>query len=364
LEDPINGDQIKQKEGRNLWGYNSNYSIAHDLGSKQATLNIGVNYRHDLTKDSELSRTKDKTTLLESIQLGDVNEANLGAFIDETIQFSSKISLTAGLRFDYFNNQYLDKLQNNTIFKANASIVSPKLNLYYTKNNNLQLYLNLGKGFHSNDTRAVVEQNGLEILPAAYGSDLGIIWKPCSKMVINAAYWYLWLNQEFVYVGDAGVVEPSGQSKRSGFDVSMRYQLTKNLFFDADVNYAKPRAIGETEGQNLIPLAVTWTSIGGLTLKNDKGFSGSLRYRYVGDRPANEDNSIVAKGYFVSDALLNYTKNRYSVGLSIQNIFNTKWKETQFATESRLLNETTSVEEIHFTPGTPFNAKLSFSVSF
>jgi outer membrane receptor protein involved in Fe transport len=183
-------------------------------------------------------------------------------------------------------------------------------------------------------------------------------------MVINAAYWYLWLNQEFVYVGDAGVVEPSGQSKRSGFDVSMRYQLTKNLFFDADVNYAKPRAIGETEGQNLIPLAVTWTSIGGLTLKNDKGFSGSLRYRYVGDRPANEDNSIVAKGYFVSDALLNYTKNRYSVGLSIQNIFNTNWKETQFATESRLLNETTSVEEIHFTPGTPFNAKLSFSVSF
>lgn len=111
-------------------------------------------------------------------------------------------------------------------------------------------------------------------------------------------------------------------------------------------------------------MAVKWTSIGGLTLKNNKGFGGSLRYRFVGDRPANEDNSIVAKGYFVSDALLNYTKNRYSIGLSVQNIFNTKWKETQFTTESRLLNETNSVNEIHFTPGTPFNAKLSFSVSF
>ncbi|MFY7912506.1 MAG: TonB-dependent receptor, partial [Emticicia sp.] len=134
LEDPINGDQIKQAEGRNLWGYNSNYSIAHGLGSKQATLNIGVNYRHDLTKDSELSHTKNKTTLLESIKLGDVNEANVGAYIDESIQISPKLSLTAGIRFDYFNNQYLDKLQNNAIFKANASIVSPKLNLYYTKN--------------------------------------------------------------------------------------------------------------------------------------------------------------------------------------------------------------------------------------
>lgn len=364
LEDPINGDQIKQKEGRNLWGYNSNYSIAHSIDSKQATLNIGVNYRQDLTKDSELSHANNKTILLESIKLGDINEANVGAYIDETIQLSPKLSLTAGLRFDYFNNQYLDKLQNNTIFKAYASIVSPKLNLYYTKNQNLQFYLNLGKGFHSNDTRAVVEKSGLEILPAAYGSDLGIIWKPSPMMLINAAYWYLWLNQEFVYVGDAAIIELSGQSKRSGFDISMRYQLTKNLFFDADINYAKPRAIGETEGQNLIPLAVKLTSIGGLTYKNTKGFNGSWRYRYVGDRPANQDNSIVAKGYFVSDALLYYTKNHYSIGISIQNVFNTKWKETQFATESRLQNELNSVEEIHFTPGTPFNAKLSFSVSF
>ena len=111
-------------------------------------------------------------------------------------------------------------------------------------------------------------------------------------------------------------------------------------------------------------MAVNFTSIGGLTWKNETGFSGSLRYRYVGDRPANEDYSIIAKGYFVCDGLLSYTKNRFMTSLSIQNIFNTRWKETQFATESRLQNETSPVEEIHFTPGTPFNAKLSFTWSF
>lgn len=364
LEDPINGDQIKQKEGRNLWGYNSNYSIAHGLGNKQATFNIGLNYRHDITQNSELSHTKNRSEILERIKYGDVNEANLGVYADETVQISPKLSATVGVRFDYFNNQYLDKLQNNSLLKANASIVSPKLNFYYTHNQNLQFYLTSGKGFHSNDTRVVVEQRGLEILPAAYGSDLGTIWKPFSKLLINASYWYLWMNQEFVYVGDAGVVEPSGQSVRSGFDVSARYQLAKRLFFDIDANWAKPRAVGEAEGQNFLPLAVNFTSIGGLTLKNESGWSGSLRYRYVGDRPANEDNSVVAKGYFVSDALINYSKNRYSVGLSVQNIFNTKWKETQFNTESRLQNEANSVEEIHFTPGTPFNARLSFMVKF
>jgi hypothetical protein len=364
LEDPLNGDQIKQKEARNLWGYNSNYSIAHAIGSRQATFNIGVNYRHDLTNDSELSHTANRTELLEAIKLGDVNEANLGIYADESIQLSSKLSATVGVRFDYFHNQYLDHLQANTRSKAQASIVSPKLNLYYTQNNKLQFYASLGKGFHSNDTRAVVAQNGLEILPPAYGADFGTIWKPFPKLLINAAWWYLWLQQEFVYVGDAGIVEPSGQSIRKGLDLSVRYQLTRNLFADFDANWARPRAVGELEGQNYIPLAVKFTSIGGLTLKNKNGFSGSLRYRYVADRPANEDGSIVAKGYFVTDALLSYTKRKYTLGLNIQNLFNTRWKETQFATESRLKNENLPVEEIHFTPGTPFNARAFFQVSF
>jgi hypothetical protein len=47
-----------------------------------------------------------------------------------------------------------------------------------------------------------------------------------------------------------------------------------------------------------------------------------------------------------------------SIGLNIDNIFDTKWKETQFLTETRLANETVPVEEIHFTAGTPFNARL------
>jgi len=39
-------------------------------------------------------------------------------------------------------------------------------------NDRLQFYLNTGRGFHSNDTRGVVIENGKHILPAAYGVDL------------------------------------------------------------------------------------------------------------------------------------------------------------------------------------------------
>ena len=118
------------------------------------------------------------------------------------------------------------------------------------------------------------------------------------------------------------------------------------------------------KGQNYIPLAPIWTSTGGITFTNKNGLNGSLRYRYIGDRPANEDYSLVATGYFITDAVLNYTKPKYEIGLVINNVLNTKWKETQFDTVTRLKGEATPVDEICFTPGTRFAAKLSFSIFF
>jgi outer membrane receptor protein involved in Fe transport len=209
-----------------------------------------------------------------------------------------------------------------------------------------------------------VEQNGREVLPPAYGTDIGGVFKVGRKLVLQSALWYLWLAQEFIYVGDEGIVEPGGQTKRYGFDLSARYEVTKNLYADVDVSLANPRATGVAKVESYLPLAPRFTSIGGLTYRKLAGLNGSFRYRFMSDRPANEDNSVVAKGYFITDAALNYTKKNWEAGLSIQNVFNTKWKETQFDTESRLQNEPDPVSEIHFTPGTPFFAKATFTVFF
>ena len=94
------------------------------------------------------------------------------------------------------------------------------------------------------------------------------------------------------------------------------------------------------------------------------GFNGTLRYRYIGDRAANEDNSVIAKGYFLADAVVNYTQRKFEVGLSAENIFDVDWNEAQFDTESRLIDEPESVSEIHFTPGTPLFLKLKVSFFF
>ncbi len=360
LEDQVNGDEIKQKESRNLVGYNGEYDQFHQWGNIPVHTQFGLTARQDFIDDIELSHTVNRE-LLERLQYGDIEETNIAVYAKQDYKFTSKLTVTLGLRGDYFINTYANHLSDETL-TAEANAISPKLNFTYTFNNRLKLYLYNGKGFHSNDTRIVVQQNGKDILPAAYSNDLGVIVKPAKNLVLQAAVWRLWLDQEFVYVGDAGVVEPSGRTQRMGVDLSARFEPIPNWFIHVDANYAHPRSVDDPEGENYIPLAPIFTGLGGITYASPKGFNGSLRCRYMGDRPANEDNSIVAEGYFITDLVLNYTRPKWELGIGVLNLFDTKWKETQFATESQLQNETAAVEEIHFTPGTPFslNGRVTF----
>lgn len=363
LEDPVNGDQIRQKEKRTIYGLQSEYKQVFSKERIKGSWQAGISLRNDRSKDNELSHTANRSETLAQIQLGDINETNIGAYVGTSIDLN-KWTFNPSLRVDYFDFQYNDQLA--PAYKTQGvtkTIVSPKFNILYNPTNALQLYVKTGKGFHSNDARVVVAQ-GNEVLPGAYGFDVGYLWKPSPKMLLNMAYWYLYLEQEFVYVGDAGIVEPSGKTKRQGVDLSFRYQPFQWLFWNLDANYTYARSIDEPKGADYIPLAPDFTLASGLNLKFESGFYGGINLRHLADRPANEDNSIIAEGFTVTDLNAGFNWDKISLGIQIQNLFNTAWNEAQFATESRLQNEAEPVEEIHFTPGTPFFVKAMIQYNF
>ncbi len=364
LEDPENGDQIRQYEDRDIYGFNTGLfqTVKYDVFDLELSYHLGL--RYDDVNENTLARTANRKTTLENLAFGDVDETNANAGINAEFDFGEWL-VNTGLRLDHFNYQYENRLsQAYNVQSVGKGIVSPNLSVIYNPSPRWQFYLKSGKGFHSNDSRVVIDGSSAVVLPSAYGADLGTIFKPNEKLWVNAAAWYLFLEQEFVYVGDAGIVEPSGKTERKGIDLSLRYQLLPKVFFNADVTYTDAVATEESEGNNFIPLAVDLMSAGGISIKDWNRFSGGLRYRYVKDRPANEDNSIIAEGYFVNDLNVNYSYKKLVFGFVIENLFNVDWNEAQFATESQLLNESESVEELHFTPGVPFFVKSSISYKF
>ncbi|MBK8365131.1 MAG: TonB-dependent receptor [Bacteroidetes bacterium] len=203
-------------------------------------------------------------------------------------------------------------------------------------------------------------------LPVADAAEIGTVMTLSKRLVLSAAIWWMDMSNELVYVGDDGSTESKGPSRRSGIDISARYQLSKNLLADADLNISRGQFIEKQFGKELsedfyIPLAPTLTSSGGLTYTG-KIFESSVRYRHISDRPANEDNSIIAKGYTLLDLSCAYKFKKAKFSLSVENLLNIEWNEAQFATESRLKNEIESVEELHYTPGAPLAIKLGVIV--
>lgn len=365
LDDPVNGDQIKQYEDRMMLGARTIFKInTAQLGSTNFKYQAGVGFRYDNVDDNELSHTLNRQELLERLAYGDVDEVNTYAFAGAAFK-SGKFTFEPALRLDYFKFDYVNKLSELYDNRSEEKVAfSPKFNTIFSPTANTQFFLKTGMGFHSNDARVVVANQGEDILPTAYGVDLGTILKPVDRLVLNATVWSLFLDQEFVYVGDAGVVEPSGKTRRLGLEVGARYQPFEGLYLYTDANYTHARSTEEADGEDYIPLAPDFTVVGGFTAGTDQGFSGGLNYRYVDDRPANEDNSIVADGYFVTDATLNYGLNNWTFSVIVENLFDTQWNETQFATESRLFSEPSPVEEIHFTPGMPFYLRGKVSLTF
>ena len=374
---PTSGDAFRQHEIRDLAGYNSKISKQVVAGHTTFTTTAGAGFRFDAINPSELDHTSNGN-FLDYLQIGKTRESNAQSFLEETITKGPWL-INLGLRWDCFHFYYLNMAPLNDSFatkvfsgvtpNAQRAIFCPKFNLQYTFDNRLQLYFKSGKGFHSNDARVVVANQGYEILPAAYGSDLGIYWKPIPSLFINTAIWYLFLHQEFTFGQDlidqpGGPVQPSGRTSRKGIDFSARYQFTKWLFASMNLNFASPRFIDSASGHKFLPLAPTFTSTAGLDFRTRKGWNGGISYRYLHDRPGNSTNTLSALGYWVTDLTVNYTKPKYEIGLAIENLYNVHWNESQFEYTSRLKYETQAVDEMSYTPGVPFLAKLKCTFFF
>ncbi len=403
LDNPEEGDMIEQTDKRQILGFNSHYKFTHHLGKGMGITTIGGNYRADdisvgLWQSPDRVR---KSALVDA----DIFERNLSLWAKEEILFSNKFRVQLGLRGDYITYNVEDHLDMPGLANdlphasgyAQESMLNPKLNMAFSLTDKLDLFINSGSGFHSNDARNVVigkriaervrvferqglsqseidsaltaqnfdpAQNGVQTFPRAIGAEIGFRTRLLDRVNFAAALWWMDLEREYVFIGDAGTTELSDPTTRTGLDVEARFQLTRWLWGDADVNFSRGTVKDAPADADDIALAPRLTTTGGLTAIHPSGWEGSLRYRHIDDRPANEDGSVIAEGYTVLDFSTAYQIGRVKFHGTIENLLDVDWNEAQFDTESRLFGETESVSEIHFTPGNPRNFRFGITYEF
>ncbi|QCK15192.1 TonB-dependent receptor [Mangrovivirga cuniculi] len=244
LENPVYGDQIRQRENRLLYGGETKIQTPFYLNNNsQFNLTGGVGFRQDNSDDVSLENTYRRNTFLGYQMFGDIQETNLFAFV-ETSYLWKDLTISSGIRYDNFRFGYLNKLDSTALFEyQDNGIFSPKFKVAYNVSRKLKLSANYSLGFHSNDSRAILSDSELPLLPRANGLDLIAQWKPLPNLLIHGGLWTLDLESELVYVGDAGIVEPSGETTRKGIDFAARYDIIPSLRIDFDLNVTEARMV-------------------------------------------------------------------------------------------------------------------------
>ncbi|MGQ0539843.1 MAG: TonB-dependent receptor [Gemmatimonadaceae bacterium] len=351
LNDSVNGDGIEQTDdrllaGAALWGERLTPLLGLG-GSWRATLGT----RWDdatvgLFESRDRRRSGDGGAYRVRIQ-------NAYAALDRSLVLGSRARATLGLRADGFRFGVTDANGLQRFAPVWHGRISPKGSLAFEVGPALTLFANVGAGFHSNDARAAVRADTRdESLPRALGYEVGArrTWNDGS---LAASLWALDLTSELVWSGDAGTTEASGRSRRTGIDLEARLQVLPWLWSDADLNVARGRLRDEPGGADRIPLAPTLTTAGGLTTTELRGVTAGVRWRHVASRAANEDNSVRARGYALVESFSAVRIGSATIRIAVDNLFNARWNEAQFATTSRLRGEAAPVTELHYTPGAP-----------
>ena len=76
------------------------------------------------------------------------------------------------------------------------------------------------------------------------------------------------------------------------------------------------------------PWAPTLLMNGGLTAYPVENLSAALRVRFLDDRAANEDRSVIARGYTLIDLLVRYRWRNIELSFDVLNLADTDWRET------------------------------------
>jgi len=129
------------------------------------------------------------------------------------------------------------------------------------------------------------------------GAEVGLRATPVAGWRSTLSLWALSLDSELLFVGDAGITEPSAASRRSGVTWANFYRALRQLALDWDVSLARARFSDEAPDEDRIPGALENVVAAGVTWSPvSRGPFGAFRLRHFGSYPLIEDNSVRASG--------------------------------------------------------------------
>jgi outer membrane receptor protein involved in Fe transport len=269
------------------------------------------------------------------------------------------------LRFDYFRFAVDDHVNIFASGKQAATLFQPKLSVAYTPSDNIPatFYFNYGRGISSQDARGVVQNPRAPKVSTTDFYQIGAAHN-LKRFSLSADLFLIDRSNEQVYIPDDGSFEFKGAGRSYGFEAKTSALLMRYLTFNAGITQVSNAFYRGTFPRVYVESAPHTVANGGLTFSGYRGFNASLGYRHISNyRLDGEDANVRAAGLDVMDfSMSKRIRSWVDFNLSIDNLTNKRYYETQNYFESRLRPGDPVVTRLHGTPGYPFGmtAGLTF----
>lgn len=373
LDDPNNGDQFEQAERRVAAGGRVTYRRLGHLFERHTESAIGVQLRRDWLDPVGLYRTAGQQRLTTTRE-DEVGQTMAAVYAQGEIEWTRTFRTTFGLRADRY---HFSVTSDNPVNSGDGSdgLASPKVGAIFGPWKGTEVYVNAGTGFHSNDARGAAitvdpvsgdPVDRVTPLVRAKGAEIGLRTVRIRGLQSTVALWYLGIDSELLFVGDAGTTEPGRPSRRVGVEWTNYARLEPWMTVDADLAFTNARFTDDDPAGTQIPGALYRVISAGVTIEPRKAILGSFRVRHFGPRPLIEDGSVNSKSTTIWNGEVGYRlSNNARLVLEAFNIFDAEVSDIDYFYPSRLPGEPADgVEDIHTHPALPRSARVGIQFSF
>jgi hypothetical protein len=367
LDDPLMGDQFEQRDNRRIYGLGIRSSDVGALSASRIALRWGADVRFDDIDEVGLYSTSARVRT-DTIRQDQVEEISLDAWAEAEWAITERLRTIVGLRADWYDwdvNAWRDANSGS----GDDAILSPKVALAWRFTDHVEAYFNAGRGFHSNDVRGAtisidpVSGDPADAVPAIVrsdGAELGLRFERGRNLNATLTLFWLELESELVYVGDAGTTEPNGATERLGFEGALFWQATPWLALNAAYTNTHAEFKEDAGGGREIPGSVESTFTLGLNGAWENGLSASARLRWLGEAPLTEDGSVQSDDSLLMNAGVAYRRGSAELRLDVFNLLDSNDHDISYYYPSRLGGEPLSgVEDIHFHPLEPRSVRAT-----
>lgn len=370
LNDPVNGDEFEQTDERVTLGGAFDYTRPFRLAGAPARLRTGSDLRFDEILNVGLFNTADRQRL-STVRDDEVSELSVGGFAEVEVEITEAVRVSAGLRGDFFSYDVASSIDQNS-GDGSDGIITPTASVAWRAAETLEFYANYGQGFHSNDVRGAAISvdpvtfdavDPVDVLVRAEGAEIGARFETDTFNATIVGFW-LELDSELVFVGDAGTTEPNDGTRRFGVEFNAFWRPSDWLVFDASAAFTDARFRNAASGEDRIPQAVENVFAAGVSVEPFRDLTATLRLRRFGEAPLIEDGSVFSEPTTVVNMGLYQNLGPIRLSLDILNLLDSKDADITYFFESQLPGEPAPVEDIHLHPVEPRQFRGGLTIAF